>query len=232
MARTIQIVIAGCLVAFGQVAWAQAEGEAKVDPIKELKKALEKMRSAEELLAQTARARAAVEQDKVDAILRKLLDEVEMKQTKAVQRMLKGAEKAAIGVSKHIKRVVDSAQFKQGKGGGQGMEVKQSPGKPRGEKPQDRDRLDRRRDEKAGKKPEQKQTGKNPGNQARDVYDAKGDDGSPAAGRETDPSAWYDQMPTKIQEDALKGAPASWPGRYERLIREWQKQLARLGSKK
>jgi hypothetical protein len=228
----LTLAIAGLVAAAGSPAWAQAEGEGPVDPIKELKEALEKMRSAEELLAQSSREAAAVEQSKVDPILRKLLDDIELKQDGAAQKMLRGAEKAAVGIDRHIERVLGSIQFKQGQGSsGQSMEMKQQPGEPRQEKAQQPTQLEKGQEPKPGEQSPQPQTGEKPGQQALDVYDAQGNGGRPA-GRDVDPDAWYESMPPKFQEDALKERMETWPGRYDDLIREWHKALAKIANQK
>jgi len=64
------------------------------------------MRSAEELLAQSSREKAAVKQDEVDEILRKLLDAGELAQDGAAQKMLLGAEKASINIDKAIQKAL------------------------------------------------------------------------------------------------------------------------------
>lgn len=220
---------------------AQEHGEGGApNPLDELKKALEQMRSAEELLAQSSRDEAAVEQNEVDKILRKLLDATELSQGGAASKMLLGAEKASLKIDDHIQKVIDMAKMSQGQGGS-GMEPQgQQP--PGGEKPKPDDQM-RKKDESQGQKEqkpgetgkgekEQKQTGEQPGStQADRAYDAKSGKGRPPAPEE-DPNAWIGSLPAKFQEDALKSAPASWPGKYENLIRRWQKTLARLPSRR
>ena len=166
MQHTLTATVAGLAMALAAPAvWAQAEGEGQVDPIQELTKALEKMRSAEELLAQTGRAQAERDAKAAEEALRKAHDgqaaagqatkeatdaaSAAARATKAAedalsaQRLLRGAEQAALGVSKHIRNVIKSAKFKRGKGSGQGMEMKTPPGQQPKEKPQENQSLER-----------------------------------------------------------------------------------------
>jgi hypothetical protein len=229
--------------------FAQEQGQGGDKALEELKKALEQMRSSEELLAQSSREKAAVAQDEVDKILRKLLDDVELNQSGAAQKMLLGSEKASIKIDEHIQKVIDMAKFSQGQPGS-GMEPKGQPqsGKP-GEKSgetrgKDKDQGQKKQDQQAGQKPGEKpgqkpgekpgqqQSGQQPGDsQADRAYEAKTGKGRPPEVEE-DPNAWKANLPAKFQEDALKEAPASWPGKYENLIRRWQKTLARLPARR
>jgi len=224
------LTIAGLVAALTGAGFAQEGGGEQIDPLKELQQALEKMRAAEELLAQSGRDEAARDQKQVEKLLEQNLDDAEMKQGGAAQKMLRAAEKAAVGVDLHIERVLGAIQFQQGQGGSGQMEMKQQPGGQRSEKDQGPQGLEKGQEPQGQEQP-QDQTGGEPGQQARDMYDAKGRDGKPA-GRDIDPNAWYDQMPAKLQEDALKERMETWPGRYEDLIREWQKTLAKLGSRR
>jgi hypothetical protein len=236
-------VAATALLTVGLVGagWAQEQGEGGGDdPIEELKKALEQMRSAEELLAQSSREKAAVKQDEVDKLLRKLLDDVELSQKGAARKMLLGAEKASLKIDSHIQNVINMAKFGQGQGGSP-METGQKP--QGGGKPKQGDEM-RKKDESQGQKQQkpgqsgkdsqgkEQKGGSKPGaSQAESAYDAKTGKGRPGEMQE-DKSAWGDQLPSKYQEDALKKAPDSWPGKYENLIRRWQKTLARLPARR
>lgn len=228
------VAAAGLLAA--PAASAQDPGaEEEVDPVKELTEAARKMRQAEELLAQASRDRAATAQAEVDKMLRDLLDQAELDAQKtATGRMLRAAEKAAIDISQRIQKIIDSVQFQQGQGSGanQQMDVKDKPQQGQDRKEQEKARqMDRQQGEKPGGKeqgqPENAQSGQEGKDPADRMYRAQGKDGRPDA-PEADPNSWAVNLPPKLQEDALRDAPSVWPGRYEDLIKRWQKTLGRL----
>ncbi len=113
MSKVFVAGVAGLVLGLGGAAYAQEEGEGeKVDPIKELKEAAEKMRSAEDLLAKASRDPAAAAQKDVADILKKLLDEAELSQEgTAVSKVLKAAEKAQLQTKEHLQRVLDEASL-------------------------------------------------------------------------------------------------------------------------
>lgn len=112
MKRSLVAGVTGLALGLGGAAYAQEEGPGeKVDPIKELKEAAEKMRSAEDLLAKASRDPAAAAQKDVAEILKKLLDEAEISQGTAVSRVLKAAEKAQLRTKEHLQKVLDEASL-------------------------------------------------------------------------------------------------------------------------
>lgn len=231
---TAWAVVAAAGLLGAPAAFAQGGGaEEEVDPVKELTEAARKMRQAEELLAQASRDGAASAQAGVDKILRELLDQAEMDaQKSATGRMLRAAEKAALDISQRIQKIIESVTFQQGQGGGANaqMDVKDKPqGQDRKEKDQPR-QMDRDQGQKQPK-PESAEGEQKPGQEGKDpadrMYRAAGKDGRPDA-PEGDPNSWLVNSPPKLQEDALRNAPQVWPGRYEDLIKRWQKTLGRL----
>ena len=229
--RIAWLLVAAGVVGTG-VARAQDGGKEpeKFNALEELKKVREKMRAAEDLLAQAARDKAAVEQAEVDRILKDLLDKAEQHAGSATSRMLRGVEKAAVAVDKRIQKILDNVKFSQGKSGGkQQMEQRGQPQpKPEGGARTEEERLRQmQRDEEERKRREQ-QGEHQPGEQpATEAYDAKTGAGRPNA-RQADPNAWMVSAPAKIQEDAIRQSPEAWPGKYDDLIKRWQKTLSRL----